>query len=81
MFPLFIQLMMTTICRCASPSLQENICKGHMCMVCYSTTDSGETLVRVLSRNELLEGKCALSRGLGPSPQENVSVPLSKHMP
>ena len=25
-------------------------------------------------------GKCALGRGRGPSPQENVSVPLSKHI-
>ena len=41
---------------------------------------------RVLSRNEfflggkMVRGKCALSRGLGPSPQESVSVPLSKHI-
>ena len=25
-------------------------------------------------------GKCILDGGLGPSPQENVSVPLSKHI-
>ena len=25
-------------------------------------------------------GKCALDRGLGPSPQGNVNVPLSKHI-
>ena len=40
---------------------------------------------RVLSRNEFLgrkmvRGKCALGRGLGPSPQESVSVLLSKHI-
>ena len=40
---------------------------------------------RVLSRNEFLggkmvRGKCALGRGLGPSPQESVSVPLSEHI-
>ena len=40
---------------------------------------------RVLSRNEffggkMVRGKCALGRGLGPSPQESVSVPLSKHI-
>ena len=42
-------------------------------------------LGRVLSRNEFLggkmvRGKCALSRSLGPSPQESVSVPLSEHI-
>ena len=26
------------------------------------------------------KGKCALGRGLGPSPQESVSVPLSEHI-
>ena len=44
-------------------------------------TDEG----RVLSRNEffwgkMVKGKCALGRGLGPSPQESVSVLLSKHI-
>ena len=28
----------------------------------------------------MVRGKCALGRGLGPSPQENVSVPLFKHI-
>ena len=27
---------------------------------------------------KMVRGKCTLGRGLGPSPQENVSVPLSK---
>ena len=40
--------------------------------------------VRVLSRNgflggKMVRGKYALGWGLEPSPQENVSVPLSKH--
>ena len=30
-------------------------------------------IVRVLSRNVLLGGKCALGRSLGPSPQENIA--------
>ena len=42
-------------------------------------------VIRILSRNEFLgwkmvRGKCALGRGLGPSPQESVSVPLSEHI-
>ena len=41
--------------------------------------------MKVLSRNmffggKMAQGKCALGRGLGPFPQENVSVPLSKHI-
>ena len=28
----------------------------------------------------MVRGKCALGRGLGPSPQESVSVPLSEHI-
>ena len=28
----------------------------------------------------MLSGKCALGRGLGPSPQKSVSVLLSKHI-
>ena len=28
----------------------------------------------------MVRGKCAISRGLGPSPQESVSVLLSKHI-
>ena len=28
----------------------------------------------------MVRGKSALGRGLGPSPQENVSVPLSEHI-
>ena len=44
---------------------------------------------RVLSRNgffffwgggKMVKGKCALGRGLGPSTQGSVSVPLSKHI-
>ena len=40
---------------------------------------------RVLSRKEfmggkMVRGKCALGRGLGPFPQESVSVPLSEHI-
>ena len=40
---------------------------------------------RVLSRNEffggkMVRGKCTLDRGLGPSPQESVIVPLSEHI-
>ena len=42
-------------------------------------------LTRVLSRNgfwggKVARGKCVLDRGLRPSPQENVSLPLSKHI-
>ena len=28
----------------------------------------------------MVRGKCTLGRGLGPSPQESVSVPLSEHI-
>ena len=28
----------------------------------------------------MVRGKCTLGRGLGPSPQESVRVPLSKHI-
>ena len=28
----------------------------------------------------MVRGKCTLGRGLGPSPQENVSLPLSKQI-
>ena len=40
---------------------------------------------RVLSGNgflegEMVRGKYTLGRGMGPSPQENVSVPLSEHI-
>ena len=28
----------------------------------------------------MVRGKCTLGRGLGPSPQESVIVPLSKHI-
>ena len=41
--------------------------------------------IRVPSRNvffggKMVRGKCTLGRGLGPCPQENASVPLSKHI-
>ena len=43
------------------------------------------SIVRVLSRNEggggkMVKGRCALGRSLGPSPQESVSVLLSKRI-
>ena len=38
----------------------------------------------IIGRNDMggkmVRGKCTLGRGVGPSPQESVSVPLSKHI-
>ena len=43
-------------------------------------SQSGLHLGMSFGGGKMVRGKCTLGRGLGPSPQESVIVPLSKHI-
>ena len=59
----------------------------YICILCVRDTGQGSIYRNIFKgggggggKGEMVRGKCTLGRGLGPSPQENVSLPLSQYI-